>query len=280
MPTEFSSATEEEPPAIRRRGLTLLGLTLRIAAASAMIAGLSLYAGRAARPPVPTSVAAPSAVPSSAVLSSALPSAVPAAPVPMPAEPVRLGLAEPGLDPVRVTPGRRDPATGLRADVLSRGAFESLETPALHLTLTRGAQAGRAPGLFVLLARGAADGPALAVVRTGAYGRIATKFGAVETLEATLSGPLQRRCTGFVTRESAVRIDGWFCAPLGRAPEPRALACTLDALSLDDPADPASVAAFRTPAGRRGPGCDPASASVDPAGRTGSIARRTATFKK
>ena len=266
---------EDDAPVLRRRGPSFLGPTLRVAFASAIIAWISLCARQAVRAPVPT-----------ITLALPMPSAVSAKAVPAPVAPARLGLAEPGVDPVRVAPGRLDPATGLREDPLSRGAFEALEAPVLRLTLTRGAGAGRAPGLFVLLARRAAggtgpmDGPALAVVRTGAYGRIATKFGAVETLEATLAGPLRRTCTGFVTRDSPFRIDGWLCAPLGRAPEPRALACTLDALSLEDPADPASAAAFRTLAGRRGPGCDVTSASADPAGRTGSIGRRSSTSKK
>ncbi len=132
----------------------------------------------------------------------------------------------------------------------------------------------------MLLARRAAKGPALAVVRTGPYGRLATKFGAVETLDVTLSGRLQRTCTGFVTRDSALRIDGWLCAPLGRPPEPRMLACTLDALRLDDPADPASAAVFHAADTRQASRCDSPSAAGDPASRTGSIAKRTPRSKK
>ena len=234
-----------------------------------MIAGISHLALSSMRPVAPVIAAEPFA-----------PSALPATPQPAAIGTARLSLSEPGLDPVLVSPGQLDPATGLREDTLSRGTFEAIEAPALRLTLTRGAEAGHAPSLFVLLARRAAGGLALAVVRTGGYRRIATKFGAVETLDVTLSGGLLRTCTGFVTRDSALRIDGWLCAPLGQPPEPRMLACTLDALSLEDPADPAAAAIFRAPAAGRSAGCDRPTVMADPAARTGSIAGRAARSKK
>ena len=273
-----SDGVHGDRPAPRR--LRLVAPTLRLAAASAVIAALSLYAAPAVRAPQDARVAdAASAVaPRSAM---PLPRAEPSPP-PSDATPdvARLRLSEPGIDPVRIERGRLDPATGLREDGLSRGAFAALDAPALRLTLTRGSGAGRAPGLFVLLARRAADASGLAVIRTGAYGRVATKFGTVETVEATLSGPVERGCTAFVTREAAVRLDGWLCAPLGRAPERHAVACTLDALDLDDPADRASTAAFRA-APPRGPiGCDRPIAASDPAARTGSIARRARRTRK
>lgn len=270
MPSDRHSEDAEDvaaPPAARR-GFVILRVSLRLAAAAVMIAAICHLA-----PPAP-----PPAAPI-ATLEPFVPSAVPASPPPALGT-ARLALSEPGIDPVRVSPGRLDPATGLREDTLSRGTFEAIEAPALRLTVTRGAEAGRAPSLFVLLARRAAGGPALAVLRTGGYGRIATKFGAVETLDVTLGGRLQRTCTGFVTRDAALRIDGWLCAPLGRAPEPRMLACTLDALSLEDPADPAAAAIFRTAEARRSSACDRPSVTADPAARTGSIAGRPARSKK
>ncbi|MDP4023092.1 hypothetical protein Q8W71_10695 [Methylobacterium sp. NEAU 140] len=261
-PGPADAEARRRPAASRPR---VLRLTLQLTAAAGLVAGLGLLARTQSRPDAPPA----------ADLSAAAPAAAPVRPDPVPlaASPARLLLAEPGADPVRTEPGRLDPASGLREDALSRGAFEALETPALRLVLTRGPGAERAPGLFVLLARRAAVGPALAVTRTGAAGRIDTRFGPVETLEATLSGPLARVCIGFVTRGAAFRLDGWLCAPLGRAPEPRALACTLDALTLDDPADPAAVAAFRAGRPDGAGGCDRPSAAADPAGRTGSIDR-------
>ena len=221
-----------------RGGIALVGLGLRVVVASAIIAGLCLYARRS-----PSAPAALQQVERPFTPSAPIPKA------PAPATPARFGLGEPGLDPVRVTAGRIDPAAGRREDALTRGSFEALDAPALRVTLTRGDAAGLAPGLFILLARRAAggpttDGPALAVMRTGASGRIATKFGAVDTLEVTLGGPARRTCTGFVSRERAFRIDGWLCGPLGYPPEARTLGCMIDALSLDDPADPDATAAF------------------------------------
>ena len=256
------------------RRLPLLSLTLRLAVASAAIAALSLYAQGALR-----KAPAPAPEPPVEVVAAPFVPSTPAAPAraALPPLPGRLALADPdGLDPVRIEPARVNPATGLREEVVARGSFEAIESPALRLTLTRDAGTDAPPGLFVTLARRAADGPALAVIRTGARGRIATKFGAVETLEATLSGAARRICTGFVTLEAApLRIDGWLCAPLGQPPEPRALACALDGLTLDGAEEPAA-SVFREAERRRDPACGQArpSAAAEAAGRTGSIRGR------
>ncbi|MFK5598514.1 hypothetical protein ACFZ8E_16190 [Methylobacterium sp. HMF5984] len=178
---------------------------------------------------------------------------------------------------------RIEPRHGPQEQTLGRGDFAAIEETHLRLTLTRDAPEPQ-PGLFVTLAQRAAEGPNLSVIRTGQRGRIATKFGAVETLEATLSGAGRRICTGFVTLEAQpARIDGWLCAPLGQPPEPRTLACTLDALTLDARADPATSAVFADAEGRRDANCDPirALSSGEPEGRTGSIVpRRTPPARK
>jgi hypothetical protein len=240
-----------------------LGLPIRIAAAAAVIAGLALTALLPASPP---------------------------ALVPRLAEPQRpavvgiapLSLAEPGIDPVRVEPGRIDPKSGLREDVLGRGGFGAIEAPVLRLALTRGDGADRAPGLFVLLARRAALGARgelpLSVLKTGSRSVVATRFGPAETVEATLAGPATRNCTGFVVAQPSLRIDGFLCAPLGSPPEARALACTLDALDLDDANDPTATATFRR--SRAPSACDRlGTAASDQPGRTGSITRRGAPTK-
>ncbi|GJE60959.1 hypothetical protein [Methylobacterium trifolii] len=272
----------EHPPDVAApRGLPVIGLTLRLAAASAVIAGLSLYARGPARSPPPPAAPLTAESEKPFVPSMARPARPALAALP---EGGRLRLDDPdALDPVRIEPARLNPATGLREESLSRGAFAAIEDAHLRLTLTRDAGTAPPPGLFVTLARRAADGPALAVIRTGTRGRIATKFGAVETLEATLAGPLRRICTGFVTLEAApARIDGWLCAPLGQPPEPRAVACALDALRLEEGGDAGTAAAFRAAQGRRDPACVAArpAAMAEPAGRTGSIgARRPAATK-
>lgn len=210
----------------------------RLVLASALIALLCVCAWRPGG--TPGSSAARSAV---LPLEPRFQPAVQATPAPPPVPPALFDLAEPGIDPVRATAGI-DPRTGLRADVLSRGDVATLEAPALRVTLTRGGDTGAAPTLFVLMARRAASGPALAVIKTGSRDEIRTKFGMVETLEITFGGPAPRTCLGFVTRGAGFRLDGWSCAPLGHPPEASALACTLDALSLVDLADPEATAAF------------------------------------
>ena len=265
-----STAGEAESP----HKLSLFGVGLRIVVASAMIAGLCVYAR------IPPAV--PQVVRPIERAEAPFVPANPASNAPSAAAPVRFGLTEPGLDPVRVATARIDPASGLREDALARGSFEALDAPALRVTLTRGDAAVRSPGLFILLARRAAtgpasDGPALSVIRTGASGKIETKFGAIATLDVTLGGPVRRSCTGFVSRDGAFRLDGWLCAPLGHLPEARTLGCMIDALSLDDPADPDATAAFLAP--RVIPGCVIATVA-DASDPTGSIARRRSRTKK
>lgn len=268
----FDRTDDEEAPT----RLPLLGLGAKLAAACAAVALLALFAhGRGEAPSARPDPAAVEAVAAPFVPATLAAPAKPAAP----ALPGRLGLDEAAaIDPIRLEPGRINPVTGLREETLTRGDFDAIESSALRLTLAREAGA-ETPGLFVTLVRRGADGPAIAVVRTGARGRIDTKFGPVETLEATLSGGARRICTGFATLGAApLRIDGWLCAPLAQPPEPRALACTLDALTLEG-ADGPAAALFGAAEARRDPACRPAqpSAAADPpAGRTGSIRVRRA----
>ncbi|GJE37017.1 hypothetical protein [Methylobacterium persicinum] len=238
------------------RGSTALVLPIRFAAAAAVIAGIAL----AVRVPPPR---------------GAMPSLAPPAQAHAILAPAPLRLDEPGIDPVRIEPGRIDPKTGLREDVLGRGSFAAIEAPVLRLAVTRGDGAERKPGLFVLVARRAAHAARgelpLSVLRAGQWGIVPTRFGPAEIAQVTLAGPSTRNCTGFVVARPGLRLDGFLCAPLGGAPEARALACTLDALDLDDPADPAATALFRQS------GSNSACASIqtseaDPAGKIGSIA--------
>ena len=258
------------------RWLRLAGQGL---AATGLIGALSLAAHEMRLPERPA-VAAPAAITPDFVPSAA--SRVRPA-VSLAASAPRFRLDDPdALDPVKAEPARLDPATGRREDSLSQGSFLVGEAPYLRLAITEGGPAD-APSLFVILARRAADGQGLAVVRTGERGRIATKFGPVETLEATFSGPVSRICTGFSNRAqidldpAAPRLDGWLCAPLGQAPEPRAIACALDKLALNGQASPVHEAAYRVFEDRRRPDCAPALGDApkrDAGGVTGSIARR------
>lgn len=252
-------------------------LGLRLVLASALIALLCVCAWRPSRRPDPSNAARPTAL----ELTPGFRPTRPVAPASLPAPVALFALAEPGIDPVRVTAGI-DPWTGLREDVLIRGDVAATDAPALRVTLTRGGGAGAAPALFVLMARRAASGPtldrpALAVVRSGSRGRIQTKFGAVDTLEITFGNPAPRTCLGFVTRETGFRLDGWSCAPLGHPPGARALACTLDALNLVDLADSATTAAFSATAVPSA-AC-PLTKVAEVSGRSGSSGQRS-RYKK
>jgi len=268
MPAGAAHAVDLIEPAAGtgNAALSPVSLGLRILLASAVIALLCVCAGRpghvAGELPAEPRIATPF-VPSTR-----------AVPAPPPVAAAHFDLAEPGIDPVRVS-ARIDPRTGQREDALTRGDVAAIEAVAVRVTLTRGASRHPAPTLFVLMARRAAGGPAvdrpaLSVLRTGARGQILTKFGAVETLDVTFSGFAPRTCTGFVTRDTDFQLDGWFCAPLGHPPEPQALVCLIDALRLVDLADPETTAAFvrASPAER---GCL-AATGAEAAGRTGSLA--------
>jgi hypothetical protein len=205
-----------------------------------------------------------------------------ASPAPPPAALIASTIAAPGAGPVAVR-SRIDPSTGLREDVLMRGEFAMLEAPALRVTLTRGSAAVAAPTLFVLLARRAAAGPAidrpaLSVLRTGVRGQIVTKFGAVETLDVSVGGQVQRTCAGFVTRDAAVRLDGWYCAPLGRPPESEALRCAIDGLSFVDRTDADTTASFAM-ASASATACPSGASGREPPIRTGSRGQRSRNKK-
>lgn len=250
---EVPAASHRAPPAGLR-------LTVRLACAAAAIAGLSLFA-RELRPSADRQAGKePATAEASKPFQPSVGPAVRAA-VAVTASAPRFRLDLPDtLDPVRAEPPRMAAAGGRREETLSQGEFPSLEAPYLRLVVAETAPGDPARTLFVTLARRAADGPGLSVIRTGERGLVETKFGAVETLEATFSGGLDRICTGFAGAAGAnYRFEGWLCAPLGQAPEPRAVACALDAL-MPVTSEPGF-------AGPRDPACRP-----PPDLRTGSLA--------
>ncbi|KQP03997.1 hypothetical protein ASF26_12545 [Methylobacterium sp. Leaf93] len=202
--------------------------------------------------------------------------------LPMAASAPRYRLDDPdALDEAKIEPARINPVTGQREDSFSQGRFDASEAPYLRLTIGEGPNPPAS--LFVTIARRAAEGQGLAVVRTGERGLIVTKFGSFETLEATLSGPVTRVCTGFSNAGQnglvplAPRIDGWLCAPLSQPPEPRAIVCALDKIVLNGQASPDLEAAYRVFEARRVDGCAPPVAAApnrEAAGETGSISKR------
>ncbi|MCJ2036584.1 hypothetical protein [Methylobacterium sp. J-068] len=240
------------------------------------IALLSLVARehRSAATPSPET---PETAPAAALVPSASRLARPAVPLAFSAPRFRLDDPE-ALEPARAEAARLNTSTGLREDGLAQGGFATIEAPYLRLTLTETPTLEPMPSLFVTLARRAADGQALAVIRTGERGAIETKFGAIETLDITLGGEGKRTCTGFATlRPGPFRLDGWLCAPLGQAPEPRAILCALDKLALNGQASSEMDGRFAALIARRDPDCQSAAVTArDVGGETGSIpSRRT-----
>ncbi|MBB2959989.1 hypothetical protein [Methylobacterium sp. R2-1] len=199
------------------------GLAAKLALSAALIAGLSLAArDRAAAPEPQRAWSEP----------------------PRPAESARRAVAatEPLLTlredaaelAPQIEPTRWNSGNGQREDSVSRGAFDLIEAPYFLVTATdAGGRIEPGSSLFVTLVRRAADGRGLAVLRTGERGVVATRLGGFETVETTLSAMGKRSCLGFRSLDlKAVAIDGWLCGILGQTPEPRAVACAIDRITL------------------------------------------------
>ncbi|MGE7418012.1 hypothetical protein [Methylobacterium tarhaniae] len=187
----------------------------RTVAAAAVIALLSVLASerRLADPPVADQAAF--------VPRYAAPAVAPPAWSEVAADRYRLGEAT----------GSARTQAGLREDTLAAGTFPVQEAPFLRLIAIEAAEPEGEGSLFVTLARRAAEAGGLAVVRTGERGQLATRFGALDTVDATLADAEGRRaCTAF-RLGAALRIEGWLCAPLGQLPEPQAVACTVERLA-------------------------------------------------
>lgn len=256
----------EDAPLRRARPFGAFRTAARVVGAAATVAALSLFARDTIRshPPVPAGEGA---------LAVTFTPSMPVAAEESIRPRIKLRLEDPAVSGALPS----GPAVPFSEESLSQGSFEAIESPHLFVTLTLGDE--DAPqSLFVTLARRAADGPGLAVTRTGERGRIDTKFGPMETIEATLAGASSRVCTGFASLDPRpLRIDGWLCAPLGQPPERQALACTIDRLALDGPADASTEALFRVAHARRYARCSPAGpavASTDAGTQTGSIIQR------
>ncbi len=132
---------------------------------------------------------------------------------------------------------------GLREDILTAGTFGVHEAPFLRLVATETSEPDGEGSLFVALARRAAEAGGLSVARTGERGQLATRFGTLDTVDATLADAEGRRaCTAFRIG-AALRLEGWLCAPLGQLPEPQAVACTVERLGAQPGARPSAAVA-------------------------------------
>jgi hypothetical protein len=208
-------------PSHRARGRT--GLVAKLVLSAALIAGLSLIArDRAAAPEPQRAWSEPPRAAEGARRAIAA------------TEPL-LSLRDDAAELApQIEPTRWNSGNGQREDSVSQGAFDRIEAPYLLVTATdAGGRSESGSSLFVTLVRRAADGRGLSVLRTGERGVVATRLGGFETVEATLSAAGRRNCIGFRSLDlKAVAIDGWLCGILGQAPEPRAVACALDRITL------------------------------------------------
>jgi hypothetical protein len=258
-------------PARRLASFPWLGLCLGSGAVGAVL----VYAAQQHESPV-AYLTIPAARP--AVVSAAPPLWTPIArPLPI------YGMEAPGLKGLPFAFSARRAAEGVREDTLTFGAFDQDGGPHLRMLLHRAADPQREPpSLFLDLARRASDTAGLAVIRSTPAEGLATKFGAMETSEATLSDALERTCLGFrfAHREVGFRLLGWLCPAKGQALDRQELACTLDRLSLlESGNDEALKTLFAQADRQRIDGCTPAPISrVEPRknGRSASRPSRRA----
>ncbi|WP_279357492.1 hypothetical protein [Methylobacterium indicum] len=223
------------------RGAGRLRILARTAGAAGVIALLSVLASERRLADPPLAAEATAFVPRYAAPAVAPPAWHTAA-----ADRYRLGEAT----------GSARTQPGLREDTLTTGEFAVQEAPYLRLVATETAEPEGEGSLFVTLARRAAEAGGLSVVRTGERGQVSTRFGALDTVDATLADAEGKRgCTAF-RLGAALRLEGWLCAPLGQLPEPQAVACAVDRLAGLPGADlPAPVATML--AGPRMAACPP-----------------------
>lgn len=218
-PDTFDDLHVQSAPPLRRRGPLVAKLVL----SAALIAGLSLVARDRATVPEPQRV------------WSEPPRAAEGARRAIAATEPLLTLRGDAADlPPQIEPTRWNSGNGQREDSVSQGAFDLIEAPYLLVTATdAGGRIEPGSSLFVTLVRRAADGRGLSVLRTGERGVVATRLGAFETVETTLSAMGKRGCVGFRSLDlKTVSIDGWLCGILGQAPEPRTVACAIDRVTL------------------------------------------------
>ena len=218
-PDKFDDLHALSAPEPRRRG----PLAAKLVLSAALIAGLSLVARDRATAPEPQRTwSEPPRTAEGARRAIAA------------TEPL-LTLREDAAElPPQIEPTRWNSGSGQREDSVSQGAFDLIEAPYLLISATdAGGRIELGSSLFVTLVRRAADGRGLSVLRTGERGVVATHLGGFETVETTLSAMGKRGCIGFRSLDlKAVSIDGWLCGILGQAPEPRAVACAIDRITL------------------------------------------------
>ncbi|PZO03315.1 MAG: hypothetical protein DCF30_03000 [Hyphomicrobiales bacterium] len=170
------------------------------------------------------------------------------------------GLESPELDRSSATlEARRSQDGSQREDVLSFASFAG-ERP--HLLLRLSVEHGRGdlsqPFIIALVRETASR--AMSVQRSGMPTAIATRFGPVETADATLSdGDVSRACIAFRMDAGALPLSlgGWWCG--GTKPADRQqLVCLIDRIDLLNAGDDKALrTAFSRSELHRQPACAP-----------------------
>ncbi len=150
----------------------------------------------------------------------------------------RFALQAPELEKLPAASGLFRTEAGATEDRLSRGSLRAAEAPFVELVLRH--RAGQPPTtLFVALARlAASEGYALLHLATPTG--LASKFGGFASARAWLADDdTERPCLVFrhEDRGADFEIAGWYCSAGGSDPEPQALTCLIDRLTLAEAVD-------------------------------------------
>jgi hypothetical protein len=175
-------------------------------------------------------------------------------PIPM------FGLESPELDRASASlDARRSPDGSLREDVLAFSAFAEQKP---HLLLRFSVEHGRSDlsqPFIIALVREAAS-RAMSVQRSGTPTAMQTRFGPVETADATLSdGEVSRACIAFRMDAGALPLSmsGWWCGA-GKPADRQQLVCLIDRIDLLNAGDDRALrAAFARTELNRQPACAP-----------------------
>ncbi|RDJ22444.1 hypothetical protein DWF00_02355 [Bosea caraganae] len=155
---------------------------------------------------------------------------------------------------------RRSQDGGKREDVLAFGGFTEAK-PYLVLRLLLDAKDEQLSQPFVISLVREAAGRGMSLQRSGAPTGIETKFGLVETADATLSdGATSRACIGFRHRmgDAQLSLSGWWCGAEKRPADRQQLVCLLDRVDLLSAGDDRALhAAFARTELKRQPACSP-----------------------
>lgn len=166
---------------------------------------------------------------------------------------------------------RRSQDDASREDMLAFGDFaEDAPHLTLRLLVSRVEDELSQPFMIALVRLAAMRG--MSVQRSGAPTLVETRFGPVETADATFSdGVGSRACIGFrhAGGETPLTISGWWCGSPQRPADRQQLVCLLDRLDLLNAGDDRALrAAFSRSELNRRPGCSPPHLSA--AGRKAS----------